>query len=192
MQPFFIHTIRQLTHISEADQAIYQQRFQTKLYRKGEFFLREGQVCKYIGIAEAGLLRHYVNQNGFERTFSFVPGSRFLCDYESFISQAPSSRNIQALEDSIVHVAAFEDMEYFYAHTQSGNRIGRLVLGRVLIKMEKDLTSFYTDTPEQRYQKFVEEYPDLQQRISQYHIASFVGVKPPSLSRIRKRMQESR
>jgi hypothetical protein len=91
-----------------------------------------------------------------------------------------------------VHVATFEDFEYFYGHTQSGDRIGRLVLGMVLIKLEKELTSFYTDTPEQRYRKFIEEYPNLQQRISQYHIASFAGVKPPSLSRIRKRISSPR
>lgn len=188
MESFFIHIIQQLTQVSEQDKAIYRERFQVKHYRKGELFLREGQVCKYIGITESGLMRHYINQNGQERTYYFAQEHRFLCNYESFISQTPSSTNVQALEDTTVHVVSNEDLEYFYTHTESGNRIGRLVLGKVLIKLEKDLASFYTDTPEQRYQKFIDEYPDLEQRISQYHIASFVGVKPPSLSRIRKRM----
>ena len=192
MEPFFIHTVQQLTQISEADKAVYRERFQLKHYKKGEFFLREGEVCNYIGITESGLMRHYINQNGEERTYYFVQEQRFLCNYESFFSQSPSSTNVQALEDTVVHAASFEDLEYFYANTESGNRIGRLVLGKVLIKFEKDLASFYTDTPEQRYQKFIEEYPGLQQRISQYHIASFVGVKPPSLSRIRKRILENR
>lgn len=192
MESFLINTLQLLIPINKEDKAIYQDRFQVKHYKKGDFFLQEGQVCKYMGLIESGLMRHYINQDGRERTFSFVNERRFLCNYESFKAQSPSSRIIQALEDTTVHVATFENFEYLYDHTQSGDRIGRLVLGMVLIKLEKELTSFYTDTPEQRYQKFIEEYPDLQQRISQYHIASFVGVKPPSLSRIRKRIIENR
>ncbi|MGO4294317.1 Crp/Fnr family transcriptional regulator [Chitinophaga sp. RAB17] len=192
MASFLIDTLQQLVPISKEDKVIYKDLFQVKHYKKGDFFLQEGQVCKYMGLIESGLMRHYINQDGKERTFSFVNEKRFLCNYESFKTQAPSSRIIQALEDTVIHVATFENFEYFYEHTKSGDKIGRLVLGMVLIKLEKELTSFYTDTPEQRYQKFIEEYPDLQQRISQYHIASFVGVKPPSLSRIRKRIIESR
>ncbi|MFX1706380.1 Crp/Fnr family transcriptional regulator [Chitinophaga sp. CC14] len=192
MESFLINTLQQLIPINKEDKTIYQDRFQVKHYKKGDFFLQEGQVCKYMGLIESGLMRHYINQDGRERTFSFVNEKRFLCNYESFKTQSPSSRIIQALEDTTVHVATFDNFEYLYDHTRSGDRIGRLVLGMVLIKLEKELTSFYTDTPEQRYQKFIEEYPDLQQRISQYHIASFVGVKPPSLSRIRKRIIENR
>lgn len=192
MESFLIDTLQQLVHISKEDKVIYKDLFQVKHYKKGDFFLQEGQVCKYMGLIESGLMRHYINQEGKERTFSFVNEKRFLSNYESFTTQTPSSRIIQALEDTVIHVATFESFEYFYEHTKSGDKIGRLVLGMVLIKLEKELTSFYTDTPEQRYQKFIEEYPDLQQRISQYHIASFVGVKPPSLSRIRKRIIESR
>ncbi|MCW3466113.1 Crp/Fnr family transcriptional regulator [Chitinophaga nivalis] len=189
---FLIDTLQQLGPVSKADKAIYLHRFQVKHYRKGDFFLQEGQVCKYMGLVESGLLRYYINQDGKERSFSFLHEKRFLCNYESFITQAPSTRIIQALEDTTVHVANYEDFQYIFDHTQSGDRIGRLVLGMAFIKLEKDLASFYTDTPEQRYQRFIEEYPQLQQRISQYHIASFVGVKPPSLSRIRKRIFESR
>lgn len=192
MESFLINTLQLLIPVNKEDKAIYQDCFQVKHYKKGDFFLQEGQVCKYMGLIESGLMRHYINQDGKERTFSFVNERRFLCNYESFKAQSPSSRIIQALEDTTVHVATFENFEYLYDHTQSGDRIGRLVLGMVLIKLEKELTSFYTDTPEQRYQKFIEEYPDLQQRISLYHIASFVGVKPPSLSRIRKRIIENR
>jgi CRP-like cAMP-binding protein len=192
MESFLINTLQQLVSISKKDSAIYQDCFQVKHYKKGDFFLQEGQVCRHMGLIESGLMRHYINQDGRERTFSFVNEKRFLCNYESFKTQSPSSRIIQALEDTIIHVATFENFEYLYEHTQSGDRIGRLVLGMVHIKLEKELTSFYTHTPEQRYQKFIEEYPDLQQRISQYHIASFVGVKPPSLSRIRKRIIENR
>jgi CRP-like cAMP-binding protein len=192
MESFLINALQTLVPVSKEDKQIYQEYFSVKHYKKGEFFLQEGQVCKYMGVIESGLMRYYINQDGKERIFSFINENKFISNYESFVTQSPSTRIIQALEDTTVHVATFDDFEYIYEHTKSGERIGRLVLGRVFIKLEKELTSFYTDTPEQRYQKFIEEYPDLQQRISQYHIASFVGVKPPSLSRIRKRMSDIR
>jgi hypothetical protein len=67
-------------------------------------------------------------------------------------------------------------------------RFGRLVIEQVFVQLLQALGSLYTDTPEQRYTKLINEHPDLLQRVSQYHIASYVGVKPQSLSRIRKRI----
>jgi CRP-like cAMP-binding protein len=141
-----------------------------------------------MGLIESGLMRTFIMQEGVERTFGFISEKGFLTNYESFVNQRPSSSSIQALEDTTVHVATFENFEHIYQHTRSGDRIGRLVLGRVFIKLQNELTSFYTDSPIQRYQNFITTYPNLQQRMSQYHIASFVGVKPPSLSRIRRRI----
>jgi len=92
------------------------------------------------------------------------------------------------LEDCELSVISSSDLQQFYQSVAQGERFGRLVIGQVFIQLLQDLSSFYTDTPEYRYEKFVQEHPGLQQRISQYHIASFVGVKPQSLSRIRKRI----
>lgn len=188
MNSFLINTLGTLVTVDEADRKIYEGCFQTKHYKKGEFFLTEGQVCQFMGLIETGLMRAFVLQEGAERTFSFINEKGFLTNYESFVTQSPSAISIQALEDTIVHVASFDSFEHIYSHTKSGDRIGRLVLGRVFIKLQNELKSFYTEKPVERYQNFIKTYPDLQQRISQYHIASFVGVKPPSLSRIRKRM----
>jgi hypothetical protein len=75
-----------------------------------------------------------------------------------------------------------------YANVREGERFGRIAIEAVFIQLLKDISSFYTETPELRYERFLKYHTDLQQRISQYHIASFVGVKPQSLSRIRKRI----
>jgi len=82
--------------------------------------------------------------------------------------------------------------QIFYKSISEGERFGRLVIGQVFIEILQDLSSFYIDTPEHRYEKFVKKHSDLQQRISQYHIASYVGVKPQSLSRIRKRISNQK
>lgn len=166
--------------------------FKEKSIKKGDFFLAEGQVCKYVGFIVKGLMRYFINQDGEEKTYSFARESNFVCNYESFVPQTPSTKIIQALEDSEILQISFADLQIFYKSIGEGERFGRLVIEQVFIELLQDLSSFYTDTPENRYGKFVKKHFDLQQRISQYYIASYVGVKPQSLSRIRKRISNQK
>ena len=84
---------------------------------------------------------------------------------------------------SITH----DNLQRFYREVRQGERFGRLMAEALFVDVLRQLTSFYEDTPEQRYARFVRIYSDLQQRVPQYYIASYVGVKPQSLSRIRGR-----
>ena len=133
-------------------------------------------------------MRYYINHSGGDKTYAFAQEGDFVCNNESFIPQTPSTKIIQALEDCEIVQISFADLQIFYKSIREGERFGRLVIEQVFIQTLQDLSSFYTDTPENRYEKFMKRHPDLQQRISQYHIASYVGVKPQSLSRIRKRI----
>jgi len=162
--------------------------FKEKSYKKGDFFLEEGRICKHVGFVAKGLMRFYINHDGEEKTYGFSKENDYVCNYESFLPQKPSAKIIQALEDSTVFVISHDDLQVLYASVREGERFGRIAIEAVFIQMLKDLSSFYTETPELRYDRFLRDHPDLQQRISQYHIASFVGVKPQSLSRIRKRI----
>jgi len=162
--------------------------FKEKQIKKGEFFLAEGQVCKHAGFIVHGLMRYYINYDGEEKTYDFAQENDFICNYESFIPKTPSTKIIQALEDCEIFTISFNDLQIFYKTLRHGERFGRLVIEQVFIQTLQDLSSFYTDTPEKRYAQFIKKHPDLLQRLSQYHIASFVGVKPQSLSRIRKRI----
>jgi len=183
-----IETIRYLITLSPAEIDIVKSLFKEKTYKKGEFFLEEGRICKQVGFVTSGLFRYYINHDGEEKTYSFSQENEFMCNYESFLPQNPSSKIIQALEDSIVFVISYADLQLLYANVRDGERFGRLAIEAVFIQLLKDISSFYTETPEERYERFIKDHADLQQRISQYHIASFVGVKPQSLSRIRKRI----
>jgi CRP-like cAMP-binding protein len=166
--------------------------FKEKQIKKGDFFLTDGQVCKQVGFIIKGLIRYYINHNGEDKTYAFGQENNFICNYESFLPQTPSTKIIQALEDCEMLVISFADLQTFYKSIAHGERFGRLVIGQVFIELLQDLSSFYTDTPEYRYETFLKKHPDLQQRISQYHIASYVGVKPQSLSRIRKRISNQK
>lgn len=162
--------------------------FKEKYIEKGDHFLAEGEICKHVGFIVKGLIRYYINHDGEDKVYAFGQENDFVCNNESFIPQIPSTKSIQALEDCQILQISYADLQILYKSIRHGERFGRLVIEQVFIQTLQDLSSFYTDTPESRYENFLKEHPDLQQRIPQYHIASYVGVKPQSLSRIRKRI----
>jgi CRP-like cAMP-binding protein len=183
-----LNSIQNLITLSPAEIELVQSLFKEKIYKKGDFFLAEGQICKQVGFVAKGLMRYYINHDGEEKTYAFSQENDYVCNYESFLPQSPSSKIIQALEDCDVMVISQTNLQILYANVREGERFGRIAIEKVFIPLLKDITSVYTETPELRYQRFIENHADLKQRISQYHIASFVGVKPQSLSRIRKRI----
>lgn len=182
-----LNSIQNVITLSPAEVDIVTSLFKQKSYKKGDYFLEEGRICKQVGFVTKGLLRYYINHNGDEKIYGFSQENQFVCNYESFLPQTASSKIIQALEDSEVFVISHKDLQSFYANVREGERFGRIAIEAVFLQMLIDLNSFYTETPELRYERFLKNHADLQQRISQYHIASFVGVKPQSLSRIRRR-----
>ena len=183
-----IQTIRKYIPFSSADEAVAQRLFVQKRYKKGDHLLAEGEICRHIFFIESGLVRYYLNKDGEERTSYFNKEGEFVCLYTSFLPQTPSTTNIQALEDCSVWMISFEGIQHFYKEVEHGERFGRMALETVFLSAIAQIASFYTDTPEMRYQQFLLDYPAIVQRIPQYHIASYVGVKPQSLSRIRKRL----
>lgn len=187
-----IISIKSIIDLTPKEVDCINQLFRKKELKKGDFFLAEGQVCKQVGFIVKGLIRYYINDDGDEKTYSFAQENDFVCNYESFLPQTPSTKIIQALEDCEMLLISFSDLQIFYKSIAQGERFGRLIIGQVFIQLLQDLSSFYTDTPEYRYEKFVTEHPNLQQRISQYHIASYMGVKPQSLSRIRNRISHQK
>ena len=186
-----IQVIEQLINLTPAEKKLVQDLFKEKKYKKGDFFLAEGETCKHVGFITKGIVRYYINDEGEEKTYGFSKENDFVSNYESFVPQTPSQQIIQALEDSVLLVISRNDLQQFYAHIKEGERFGRLVIEQVFIQTLKERNSFYTDSPEFRYEKFIQQHPYLQPRLSQYYIASYVGVKPQSLSRIRKRLSVS-
>ena len=183
-----LNSIQSIITLSPAEVDIVKSLFKEKIYKKGEFFLEEGRVCKHVGFVAKGLMRFYINHDGEEKIYDFSQENEYVCNYESFLPQKPSSKIIQALEDSTVFVISYNDLQSLYAKIREGERFGRIAIEFVFLQLLQDLSSFYTETPEVRYERFLKNHADLQQRISQYHVASYVGVKPQSLSRIRKRI----
>src|SRR4051812_40894837 len=146
-----LHSIQGLITLSPTEIEIMKSLFKEKSYKRGEFFLEEGRVCKQVGFVVKGLMRYYINHNGEEKTYAFSRENEYVCNYESFLPQKPSSKIIQALEDSIVLVISYADLQSLYANVREGERFGRLAIEAVFIQLLKDISSFYTETPGLRY-----------------------------------------
>ncbi|WP_345230849.1 Crp/Fnr family transcriptional regulator [Olivibacter ginsenosidimutans] len=187
MEPL-INKIKSYVTLTSEDEIIIRTLFQKKELKKGEHLLKAGNVCRHVIFIETGLVRYYVNNDGVEETTYFNKENEFVCDNMSFLTQIPSYINIQALEDSTIWMISYDNIQRFYKEVTTGDRFGRLAIEQVFVSAASQNVSLYTDPPEVRYHKFLRNYPDVAQRIPQYYIASYVGIKPQSLSRIRKRI----
>jgi CRP-like cAMP-binding protein len=187
-----IENIRAVVPLSAVDEKIIRGLFRKKIIKKDEHLLKEGEICRRLTFIEEGLVRYYQLNNGEEQTTYFNKEGEWVCDYPSFLPKVPTTVNIQALENTIAWMISFDGLQTFYQEVRHGEKFGRIGIEQVFINVMRQMTSLYTDKPQIRYQRFMEAYFDIAQRIPQYYIASYVGVKPQSLSRIRKRLILSR
>jgi len=186
-----IQTIKHFIKLSTEEEQQVAALFKERQLSKGEYFLQEGGVCKHVGFIQEGLVRYFINKDGQELSGEFGKEGEFVCNYLSFLDGSVSEESIQCLEDTRLLVITYDDLQVIYNTIAEGNKFGRLIAEALFVSAKRKIASMYSDSPETRYLQFLQLYPDLQQRIPQYYISSYVGVKPPSLSRIRKRLSQS-
>jgi CRP-like cAMP-binding protein len=154
--------------------------------KKDDFFLRAGEIPHFIALNVSGLLRlYYVDYNGIEVNKHFCFENTLAISYSAFLLREESKLFIQALEDTQLLV-----IDYSTYYELLGSHIGWQIAARKLSEMlfilkEKRESELLTKTAQERYLLFLSDYPNLEQRLSQYHIASYLGITPESLSRIR-------
>jgi CRP-like cAMP-binding protein len=190
MKSELLKTLNKLVKLNPEEEELIESSFTFKTLAKGDFFLREGSTCKYVGFITRGLVRYFVLKNDEESTFEFTKEGEFIADYSSFNRQTKSTQNIEAIEDCELLVINYTKLQNIFNKTPNGNYLGRQIIEKRFDIMVNQLLAVYMQNSEQRYQKFISEYANLTQRIPQYLIASYVGVQPPSLSRIRKRISQ--
>jgi CRP-like cAMP-binding protein len=183
-----IKAINNYVSLSNEDINIIEQLFVKKELKVNDCLLKAGEVCKEFVFIDNGLLRHCIINDGEEEIFYFSAEGDFVCDYESFINKATTKKSITAMENTTIYSISYSDIQLFYSKVTSGERFGRLFIEETFTKAIKHIISTHTDTAEQRYLNFMSSFKNIQQRIPQYYIASFVGVTPQSLSRIRRKL----
>lgn len=184
----FLHTLKEITTLESQEEQMFLKAFVPFYLKKNEYFLQSTQVNTRLGFLCKGLVRYYVFKNEEEATLEFTKEGEFVADYGSFISKEPSIQNIQALEDCEFLVIDYDKLQELYKISRNANLLGRTIIEHRFIIMVNQLLTVHRYSPEDRYSYFLKHYKDLAQRIPQYLIASYVGVKPQSLSRIRKRI----
>lgn len=163
--------------------------FKPRSIRKNDFFLRAGEWSNEIGFVLKGVFRSFsIDRTGNDTTKYFHMQGEILLSYYAYLSQTESKYSIQALEDSeilVTHISEFENV-------MEGNYqlllFYKKMVDSMLVKKEKHASSFTQMNSIQRYQKFLADYPGLEKRIKQYQLASYLGITPVTLSRIRKKL----
>jgi len=157
-----------------------------KMKRK-EFFLREGQVCHHYGFVVSGCFKTYgVDPAGKEHNLQFAAENDWIVDIGSFYSEKPSKLFIETLEPSNVLLIEKNDLLYFYQHYRNFARYFKVIFENKFVEMQNRVLQNISFTAEERYLAFLEQYPLLSNRIPSVQIASYLGVTPEFLSKIRK------
>ena len=186
-----LELINQITDLEEKEVELIKNSFKLLQLPKGEFFLEAGKINKHVGFLNNGLVRYFVYKDEEESTFEFTKEGEFIADYQSFNNKAKSVQNIQAIEDCEILIINYDNVQTIFNSTKKGNLIGRHIIEHRFDIMVNQLLAIYMQNHEERYQNFIKHYSDLSQRIPQYLIASYVGIKPESLSRIRRRFTKN-
>lgn len=157
-------------------------------YKKGRVLLSEGQISDEAYFVLDGCVRQYYLVNGEEKTSNFFTETQWVVSMHSFTQRAPSTHYLECCVDCTLIVGNRELEEDLYRRFPKLETISRMVMQKVFAEQQEIAASYITDTPEQRYRKLLQQRPYLIQMLPQYQLASYIGVKPESLSRIRKRM----
>ncbi|MBO9703148.1 MAG: Crp/Fnr family transcriptional regulator [Sporocytophaga sp.] len=158
-----------------------------KLKRK-EFLLSEGDTCKHSYFVSKGCLRYFYSIEGNEHTGQFFFENNWYTDLESFLTGKPSRQNIEALEPTQIITISKDSLEKLYMLNPKFERFGRLMAERAFIGIKQRTEMLTNQSAEERYINLIRERPKVIERIPQHYIASYIGIQPQSLSRIRKKL----
>lgn len=188
MHQLLFKTFEQFAEFNEDKKNLLKTLFKPLFIKKGDYFLKGGDNNKLTCFLKKGLVFYYVYKKDEVSVTDFTKEGEFVSEYHTFITKSKAIHSIKAIEDCEFLVIDYDGIQTLYNDFKDGNKIGRTVLEHRFSVVVSQLLSLYMHNPEQRYYNFVNNYRDLTQRIPQYLIASFIGVKPPSLSRIRNRV----
>lgn len=159
-----------------------------KHYQKGDILIREGQVASTCYHVISGCLRQYKIVNGEERSIFFYTEDQSVLSLVQKNSIFIANYNIDCVEDTTVSLMTAEDESELYRLHPKLETLSRKSLEKMVKDFQNMFSDFLLSSPEERYLNLLENQPDLISRVPQYHLASYIGVKPESLSRIRNRL----
>jgi CRP-like cAMP-binding protein len=171
--------------LNAEETALVKAKFQPRLYRKRQYVLQEGDVCTVFNFVVSGCLRMYRDESGTTNIIQFAIENWWMSDMGSFYSMKPSALNIEAVEDTTVLQIKHDDLLELYTKAPKFNRIFRVLVENSMVRMQERLLQNISADARVRYELFLEEHPSLANRIPNTYIASYLGITPEFLSKIR-------
>lgn len=177
-----------LIPLSKEEKQLVTDKFHSRLFRNRQYALQEGDLCNQFIFVVSGCLRMYkIDDKGGIHILQFAAENYWIIDLGSFHGLKPSTLNIDAIEDTVVLQISRDDLVTLYTTAPKFDRIFRVLIENSFVRLQERLLQSISSTAEERYQSFLANYPHLSNRLSLVQIASFIGITPESLSRLRGR-----
>ncbi|GAO43978.1 Crp/Fnr family transcriptional regulator [Flavihumibacter petaseus] len=176
--------------LTEAEMAIIESTFTFRKFRRKQYILQEGDIARYETFIVKGVTRTYeINAAGQEHVVQFGAEDWWVGDLYSFLSDTPSNYNIDCLEDTEVYQITKTNLELLYEAVPKLERHFRIMIQNAYIALTQRVSDTLAKSATERYQAFVLRYPEIDQRVPDHQIASYLGITPQSLSRLRSRIR---
>ena len=184
-----LNNIKKYIALTEDDEQQFIAIIRQTYIKKRQFIVQPGFICSHQTYVVKGAFRSYfVNDEGIEHTIQFAVDDWFISDFNSYISQTPASLFIEALEDSIIHQIEYHAVENLCSLNPKFEYFFRIVAQKAFAFSQRRVLSNLKNTAEERYLEFLNMYPTITQRVPQYALASYLGMTPEFLSKIRKKI----
>ncbi|MBS1752363.1 MAG: Crp/Fnr family transcriptional regulator [Bacteroidetes bacterium] len=190
MFEFFYKHLQPIAALTNEEKIILESAFIIRQVPKKVKLLQEGKTARELYFIVKGLIRLFYTKEGEEITGYIFKEGLFASSYESFLRQTPGIQTLETLEECDLLTISYSRLQQLYEEIPKMHIIARKVAEQRFISAQIMLSSFILDSPEERYKKFEQEQGDLLLRVPHHIIASFLGITPVSLSRIRKRLKK--
>jgi len=188
MENEIVKLISRYLELTSEEASAFAECIPIKSFKKGNVLLREGQVSRDSYFVIEGCIRKYYIIDGEERTTEFYVEDESVASLQSYQNKTPANHYFECVEDCRLAVLNYEKEQELFKRVPKYEALCRMSMENDFGEQQEALAKFITSSPEERYKNLLETRPDLLQRVPQYHLASYLGVKPESLSRIRKRL----